>query len=133
MKPRVARPHRTARPDRITPSGWPGRIIGIIRGMISRTVFSRLGGPMSEKPPVDSAQKRSRLGSMAARLMQPKVIVGLVITVFAVWFMVANNSQVRLHFWVVWVSARLWTVLAGTFVAGLIVGFLSRRRTKSKK
>jgi uncharacterized integral membrane protein len=88
---------------------------------------------MSESPPVDSAEPRTRTGALAGKLRNPKAIIGLVITALAVWFIIANNSEVRMHFWVVWVSAKLWTVLAGTFVAGLVTGFLLRRRTVAKQ
>ena len=40
----------------------------------------------------------------------------------------------RIHLWVTWVSAQLWLVLLATFVAGVLVGFLSNRhRSKRKK
>ena len=70
--------------------------------------------------------------AIADRLASPKAILGLIITVAAVWFIIANNSLVRIHLWVTWVSARLWIVLLLTFVAGAIVGFLFAKRRRRR-
>jgi uncharacterized integral membrane protein len=91
---------------------------------------------MSNVPPVgtpldEPGVKQRR--SVVSRLAGPKVIIGALIVALAVWFILANNSRTRIHFWVVWVTAQLWIVLAGTFVAGMLLGFLMRRRGRDRK
>jgi uncharacterized integral membrane protein len=66
---------------------------------------------------------------VSEKLLNPKSVIGLLIVVLAVWFIIANNTEVRVHLWVAWVSARLWLVLLGVFVAGLATGWLLKRRT----
>jgi uncharacterized integral membrane protein len=86
-------------------------------------------------PPVGSPQpERKRESRLAERLATPKVFIGGIVTIAAVWFIIANNAQVRIRLWVPWVSARLWVVLLLTFLAGALVGFLmGRRRAKAKR
>lgn len=67
---------------------------------------------------------------MADRLATPKAFLAILITAAAAWFIIANNSLVRIHLWVTWVSARLWLVLLVTFLAGALVGFLVARRRR---
>jgi uncharacterized integral membrane protein len=91
---------------------------------------------MSNVPPAGTPLEESgtrRRRSMAGRLATPKVIIGALIVALAVWFILVNNSRTRIHFWVVWVTAQLWIVLAGTFVAGMLLGFLMRRRQRDRK
>ena len=71
-------------------------------------------------------------GERVSRFATPRAFFGLLITAAAVWFIIANNTSVRIHLWLTWVSARLWLVLLLTFVAGALVGFLMgwRRRRR---
>jgi uncharacterized integral membrane protein len=85
-----------------------------------------IGTPLDEP---DARQRRS----LTERLVTPKTVGGLLIVALAVWFILANNAHTRIHFWVVWVTAQLWMVLAGTFVAGMLLGFLLRRRGRERK
>ena len=86
-------------------------------------------------PPVGSPEpERKRGPRLAERLATPKVFIGGIVTIAAVWFIIANNAHVRIHLWVVWISARLWLVLLLTFLAGSLVGFLTgRRRRKGER
>jgi len=91
---------------------------------------------MSGVPPIgapagDAGPKQR--GAFAERLLSPKTIIGLLIVALAVWFVLANNSHTRIHLWVVWVTARLWVVLAVTFLAGMLAGYLIRRRGREKQ
>jgi hypothetical protein len=72
---------------------------------------------------------RSDRGS---RFATPRAFFALLITAAAVWFIIANNSLIRIHLWLTWVSARLWLVLLLTFVAGALTGWLLgwRRRRR---
>jgi len=74
--------------------------------------------------------------SMAERLATPKAFLGLLITVAAIWFIIANDQLVRVRLWVPWVTARMWVVLLLTFVAGALVGYLfakQRRRRRRRR
>lgn len=85
-------------------------------------------------PPVGAAESESkRKPGLVERLASPKVFIGGLVTIAAVWFIIANNSQVRIHLWVTWVSAPLWLVLLLVFLAGALVGFLAGRRKRSRK
>jgi uncharacterized integral membrane protein len=89
-------------------------------------------------PPAGSPQnpppRRSSGDRLADALARPRVVLGGLITIAAVWFIIANNTTVRIRLWVVWVSAQLWVVLLLTFVAGALVGLLSvRHRRKSRR
>jgi uncharacterized integral membrane protein len=85
-------------------------------------------------PPVGSAEPEGKHGPrLAERLATPKVFIGGIVTIAAVWFIIANNQQVRIHLWVTWVSARLWIVLLLTFLAGTLLGFLTGRRRAKRK
>jgi hypothetical protein len=90
---------------------------------------------MSGVPPVGApiadSDERQR-GRFAEKLLSPKTIIGLLIVALAVWFVLANNSQTRIHLWVAWVTAKLWIVLAVTFLAGVLSGYLIRRRAREK-
>jgi hypothetical protein len=86
---------------------------------------------MSGVPPIgapDSEADERRSGGLRDKLLSPKTVIGLVIVALAVWFVLANNSQTRIHLWVAWVTAKLWIVLAVTFAAGVLSGLLIRRR-----
>jgi uncharacterized integral membrane protein len=84
--------------------------------------------PPVEPPTRQSSRRASGKDALTDRLARPKVFIGGLITIAALWFIIANNSRVRIHLWVTWVSARLWVVLLLTFVAGALVGFLFARR-----
>ncbi|MBS2961733.1 LapA family protein [Actinocrinis puniceicyclus] len=90
---------------------------------------------MSGIPPIGARADESGTGrrGLGARLRSPKTIAGLVIIALAAWFVLVNTSRTRIHFWVVWVSAQLWLVLAGTFLAGMLAGYLVRRRSRDRK
>ena len=68
-----------------------------------------------------------RMSAVSEKLLTPKTMVGLLIAVLSIWFIVANSGEIRVHLWVFWVSARLWLVLLGTFIAGLATGWLLKR------
>ena len=82
--------------------------------------------------PLDEPEVRRRR-SLTDRLVSPKTVGGLLIVALAVWFILANNAHTRIHFWVAWVTAQLWMVLAGTFVVGMLLGFLIGRRGRDRK
>lgn len=91
---------------------------------------------MSNVPPIGTPSDEpatSGRRSLSERLVGPKPVIGLLIVVATVWFVLANTSHTRIHFWVVWVTAQLWIVLAGTFLVGMLLGFLLRRRTRDRK
>lgn len=58
----------------------------------------------------------------------PKMILAAVIIVLAVWFVLANRDSAEIYLFVVSVQAPLWLVLAITFLAGMLTGWLLGRR-----
>jgi uncharacterized integral membrane protein len=85
-------------------------------------------------PPTGSPHppRRSTRDRIGDRLAKPKVAVAALITIAALWFIIGNNSRVRIHLWVVWFTARLWVVLLLTFLAGAALGRLSRNRRRTR-
>jgi uncharacterized integral membrane protein len=91
---------------------------------------------MSNVPPVGAptaANGQGERGRVAQWLRRPKTVFGLLIAILAIWFILANNTETRIHFWVVWVSTKLWVGLLCTFVAGLLIGYLLKRRSRAKE
>jgi hypothetical protein len=86
---------------------------------------------MAKEPyePIGAPDREPERPSLAERLVGPKLIGGGLIIAVAAWFVLVNNSETRLHLWVVWVTAKLWMVLGGTFLAGMLAGYMLRRRT----
>jgi uncharacterized integral membrane protein len=60
--------------------------------------------------------------------MSPKWIAAALIAIAAIWFIVANNQSAQISLWVKSVQAPVWLVLALTFAAGMLTGWLLRRR-----
>lgn len=93
---------------------------------------------MSDVPPVGSPAGEGsgrggrERGRLATWVRQPRTVLGVVVLVLTVWFILANNEETRIRFWVVWVSTRLWVAFVITFGAGLIVGYLLKRRSVGK-
>jgi Na+/melibiose symporter-like transporter len=92
---------------------------------------------MSDLPPIGTpavleTKKRER-GRLASWVRHPKTIAGAVIVALTAWFVLANNDETRIHFWVVWVSAKLWIAFVINFAAGLIVGYMLKRRGVRKR
>ncbi|WP_211244461.1 LapA family protein [Actinospica robiniae] len=78
-----------------------------------------------------TGQKPTAGSRVADKLAKPKVALGIIITALAIWFIAINNATVRIHFWVAWVSAKLWIVLLLVFVLGALASYLlSWRRSR---
>jgi lipopolysaccharide assembly protein A len=60
------------------------------------------------------------------------MILVAVILVAAIWFIVVNRARIDVNLWVPRVTAPLWLVLLVTFVGGMVVGLLLRRRRRSE-
>jgi uncharacterized integral membrane protein len=91
---------------------------------------------MSDQTPIGApaaAEQRKERGRIATWMRQPKTIVGAVVTALTVWFILVNTAETRIHFWVVWVTVKLWVALVITLVAGLIVGVLLMRRSDARQ
>ena len=62
-----------------------------------------------------------------------RLIGGIVISIIAIWFVVANTHKTSITFWVVTVTSPMWLALAGTFLAGMLASLLlTRTRTRNK-
>jgi uncharacterized integral membrane protein len=70
---------------------------------------------------------------VADKLARPKVVLGIVITALAIWFIAANNETVRIRFWVAWVSAKMWAVLLVVFLAGALASYLLSWRRAARR
>lgn len=79
--------------------------------------------------PIGAPEREPERPSLAERLIGPKLVGGVLIVGVAVWFVLVNNSPTRIHLWVAWVTLKLWMVLGGTFLAGILAGYLLRART----
>jgi len=66
-------------------------------------------------------------GERGRTWLSPKVVIGGLILVAAVWFIVVNRAQVGIHLWVPRVTAPLWLVLLITFAAGALTEILLQR------
>lgn len=62
--------------------------------------------------------------------VSPRLIAGIVIAALAIWFVLINTSNARIHFWLFWAEAPMWFVLAVTFAAGAATTLLLARRKK---
>lgn len=94
---------------------------------------------MSDVPPVGGPTHRGagpggrERGRMATWVRQPKTIIGVIALVLAVWFILANNEETRIRFWVVWVTTKLWVAFLVASALGFIAGYLFKRRAVAKK
>lgn len=93
---------------------------------------------MSDVPPVGAATPNGpghggpERGRLATWIRQPKTVIGLIALVLAVWFILANNQETRIRFWVAWVTTKLWVALIVASVLGFIAGYLFKRRSVNK-
>jgi uncharacterized integral membrane protein len=67
-------------------------------------------------------------GKRAGRKVSPKVIIGGLLLIAAVWFIVVNRASVGIYLWIPKVTAPLWLVLLITFAAGALTEILLQRR-----
>jgi len=83
---------------------------------------------MSDQTPAGGPETPTRKSTVSEKLVTPRNVIGLLIAVLAIWFVIANNTEIRVRLWVTWVDAKLWIVLLCTFAAGLLTGWLLKRR-----
>jgi uncharacterized integral membrane protein len=83
---------------------------------------------MSDQTPAGGPGNATRKSTVSEKLVTPRNVIGLLIAVLAIWFVIANNTEIRVRLWVTWVDAKLWIVLLCTFAAGLLTGWLLKRR-----
>jgi len=94
---------------------------------------------MSDVPPVGAPTPNGpgrggrERGKMATWMRQPKTVIGAIAVALALWFILANNEETRIRFWVVWVTTKLWVACIVTFALGFIAGYLFKRRAVGKK
>ena len=94
---------------------------------------------MSDVPPVGGPAPRGtghggrERGRMATWARQPKTVIGVIALVLAVWFILANDEETRIRFWVAWVTTKLWVAFLVAFALGFIAGYLFKRRAVAKK
>lgn len=62
--------------------------------------------------------------TVKGRAVRLRTIGFVVLAALAVWFIAANTGSVTIRLWVSEVTLPLWTVLAGTLLAGIVLGLL---------
>jgi uncharacterized integral membrane protein len=73
-------------------------------------------------------------GKRGKTKVSPKVIIGGLILIAAIWFIVVNRAQVGIYLWVPKVTAPMWLVLLITFAAGALTEILLQRgRSKRER
>ena len=72
-------------------------------------------------------------GKRAGVAVSPKVIIGVLILIAAIWFIVVNRAQVGIYLWVPKVTAPMWLVLLITFAAGALAEILLQRGRNKKQ
>ena len=70
--------------------------------------------------------------SAADKADRSRLIGAIVISIVAIWFILANTHKVSITFWVVTVTSPMWLTLAGTFLAGMLTSLLLTRTRKRK-
>jgi uncharacterized integral membrane protein len=80
-------------------------------------------------PPAPESQAAATGATRGFRI-RPKAILAVVIIAATVWFVLVNSQRASIKLWVHTVSAPVWIVLLCTFAAGMILGFLLRRRRR---
>jgi uncharacterized integral membrane protein len=84
---------------------------------------------MNDHPRAGQQEAGAKSSSgLSDKMPSKKALLGLLIVVLAAWFIATNRTHVRVHLWIVWFNARLWTVLLCTFLAGMLTGWLFKRR-----
>lgn len=73
---------------------------------------------------------RGTTGTGSRFAVSPRLATGVVLVALAVWFVLINTRTARIHFWIPWVDAPMWFVLAVTFLAGAAAAWLLGRRKK---
>jgi uncharacterized integral membrane protein len=61
-------------------------------------------------------------------------IVLAVVTILAVWFVLMNRSEVKIHLWgITTVNAPMWAVLLIMLLAGCLIGVLGHMRWQARR
>ncbi|MFD7974252.1 LapA family protein [Streptomyces sp. NPDC059071] len=71
----------------------------------------------------EKSHERSKL-TVKGRDIRLRTIGFVALAVLTVWFIAANTKSVTIRLWVADVTLPLWTVLAGTLLAGIVLGLL---------
>jgi lipopolysaccharide assembly protein A len=88
-------------------------------------------GPEPVPPPLSGAASGGEPAAKSKGLrISPKFVLTVVILAAVLWFAFANTKNAQIKLWVHTVQAPVWLVLLGTFVVGVLVGLLLRRRRK---
>ncbi|WP_035804441.1 LapA family protein [Kitasatospora mediocidica] len=81
---------------------------------------------MTKNPDSASFSGRKKKSEIAG--IPTRVIAIVVIAALALWFLLANLDPVKIQFWFFTVTAPLWIALAGTLLAGGVLGYLLKGR-----
>jgi uncharacterized integral membrane protein len=96
------------------------------------TSYTQPTGPNPQIPDVTLAGETAA-PSRRRRRVPRKLIVAVVILAIVAWFAAVNTRNIQIKLWVENVSSPIWIVLLCTFAAGVITGWLLRRRRRPTK
>lgn len=88
--------------------------------------------PTEPEPQLTSVASAAEPAAKKGLRISPKFVLTVVILAAVIWFALANRKNAQIKLWVHTVQAPVWLVLLGTFVAGIIIGLLLRRRRKPR-
>ena len=77
-----------------------------------------------------SGQAESGVSQRRQRRWSARLVVGLVVVVLSVVFIVENTALTPIRVIIPVVIMPLWAALAGTMLAGIIIGLLIRNRRR---
>jgi uncharacterized integral membrane protein len=84
--------------------------------------------PTGSDPQIPGITPAAEATPSKHRRVPPKLIAAVLILAIVLWFAFANTKDAQIKLWVRNVSAPVWLVLVCTFAAGVIAGYLLRRR-----
>jgi uncharacterized integral membrane protein len=81
-------------------------------------------------PPPTASQQASAEGKRRRLRISTKQIVVVLIAAAVLWFALVNTRDVPITVWAHTTKAAEWLVVICSFLAGVIVGYLVRRRRR---
>ena len=87
-------------------------------------------GPGPDPEPPAGEPGAGRGPAQLDKAQRTRIIGGIIVSIVAIWFIMANLHRVQITFWFVTVSSPMWLTLAGTFIAGMAATLLFTRHRK---
>ncbi|WP_051943166.1 LapA family protein [Streptacidiphilus rugosus] len=75
--------------------------------------------------------KERKIGGVT---VTPRLATGVVLAVLAVWFILMNTADVKIHLWgLSTVTMPMWVMLAVMLLVGVVLGWFGRRYRDSRR